>query len=169
MLWGVLGRRTRHSAAATRKQTEVACTNLPRFTGSCHYNIFSTRNVATPAAKRGVLGPPSLAAARQVRAPRPEQVVLQVALPRRARARLLLVEGAPRRVGRPAARREDRLRVHVHWPLYRLAAAWTWVREAFDDGWVGVPREDPRVRPWRIARFFIHPSIHPPILSLIHI
>lgn len=97
-------------------------------------SIFSTRNVATPGAKRGVLGRPSLAAARQVRAPRPEQVVLQVALPRRARARLLLVEGAPRRVGRPAARREDRLRVHVHRPLYRLAAAWAWVREAFGGG-----------------------------------
>ena len=49
--------------------------------------------------------------------------------------------------------------MHVHWPLYRLAAAWTWVREAFDDGWVGVPREDPlRVRPW-CARAFLHLTI----------
>ena len=100
-----------HSAAASREKKRTY-TNLPRI--GCNYNIFSTHNVATPRAKRGVLGRPSLAAARQVRAPRPEQVVLQVALPRRARARLLLVEGAPRRVGRPAARREDRLRVHVH-------------------------------------------------------
>ena len=52
-----------------------------------------------------------------------------------------------------------RVRVRVRVRVVRDRAAWAWVREAFDDGWVGVPREDPlRVRPW-CARAFLHLTI----------